>query len=191
MTKTPQLSVDDDFSLNPLSKVALTSILNAFNEDPESAYSALPWLDKNKEIRQQIRDMLFDVESQVNSDEIHFWSITHAESNEFVGLIGLGDELQLLHSNYNLGYWVRSKFRRQGITIRSVNAILQWLNSRNDFFRIEITVHPHNIAGLATAASVCNDWDGELVEEFIGIEISNRTVPHRIHIIDINRGGNN
>ena len=191
MTKTPQLSVDDDFSLNPLSKVALTPILNAFNEDPESAYSALPWLDKNKEIRQQIRDMLFDVESQVNSDEIHFWSITHAESNEFVGLIGLGDELQLLHSNYNLGYWVRSKFRRQGITIRSVNAILRWLNSRNDFFRIEITVHPHNIAGLATAASVCNDWDGELVEEFIGIEISNRTVPHRIHIIDINRGGNN
>ena len=191
MTKTPQLSVDDDFSLNPLSKVALTPILNAFNEDPESAYSALPWLDKNKEIRQQIRDMLFDVESQFNSDEIHFWSITHAESNEFVGLIGLGDELQLLHSNYNLGYWVRSKFRRQGITIRSVNAILQWLNSRNDFFRIEITVHPHNIAGLATAASVCNDWDGELVEEFIGIEISNRTVPHRIHIIDINRGGNN
>ena len=191
MTKTPQLSVDDDFSLNPLSKVALTPILNAFNEDPESAYSALPWLDKNKEIRQQIRDMLFDVESQVNSDEIHFWSITHAESNEFVGLIGLGDELQLLHSNYNLGYWVRSKFRRQGITIRSVNAILQWLNSRNEFFRIEITVHPHNIAGLATAASVCNDWDGELVEEFIGIEISNRTVPHRIHIIDINRGGNN
>ena len=191
MTKTPQLSVDDDFSLNPLSKVALTPILNAFNEDPESAYSALPWLDKNKEIRQQIRDMLFDVESQVNSDEIHFWSITHAESNEFVGLIGLGDELQLLHSNYNLGYWVRSKFRRQGITFRSVNAILQWLNSRNEFFRIEITVHPHNIAGLATAASVCNDWDGELVEEFIGIEISNRTVPHRIHIIDINRGGNN
>ena len=47
MTKTPQLSVDDDFSLNPLSKVALTPILNAFNEDPESAYSALPWLDKS------------------------------------------------------------------------------------------------------------------------------------------------
>ena len=42
----------------------------------------------------------------------------------------------------------------------------------NEFFRIEITVHPHNAAGLATAASVCNGWDGELVEEFIGIEIA-------------------
>ena len=189
MTNTPVLSIDGGFSLNPLSKIALTPILNAFNEDPESAYAALPWLDHNKEIRQQIRDMLFDIESQTNSDQIHFWSITDEERNEFVGLIGLGDELQLLHSNYNLGYWVRSKYRRQGIAIRSANAILQWLTSRNEFFRIEITVHPHNIAGLATATSLCNDWDGESVEEFIGIEIGNRTVPHRFHIIDINRGG--
>ena len=72
MTTTPELSVDGGFTLSPLSKVALTPILNAFNEDPESAYSALPWLDKEKEIRQQIRDMLFDVESQAESDEIHF-----------------------------------------------------------------------------------------------------------------------
>lgn len=189
MTKTPELSVNGDFTLTPLSKVALTPILNAFNEDPESAYSALPWLDKEKEIRQQIRDMLFDVESQADSDEIHFWSIMHNEDNEFVGLIGLGDELQLLHSNYNLGYWVRSKYRRRGITIASANVILQWLTERNEFFRIEITVHPHNVAGLATAASLCDSWDGEPVEEFIGIEIGNITVPHRIHIIDINRGG--
>ena len=133
--------------------------------------------------------MLFDVEAQENLDEIHFWSIIDEQTRDFIGLIGLGDELQLLHSNYNLGYWVRSKYRRQGITIRCVNTILQWLSSRNKFFRIEITVHPHNDAGLATAASVCQGWDGEVVEEFIGIEIGNRTVPHRIHIIDINRGG--
>ena len=56
----------------------------------------LPWLDKNKDIRQQIRDMLFDVETQADSDEIHFWSIIDDQTNDFVGLIGLGDELQLL-----------------------------------------------------------------------------------------------
>ena len=189
MTLTPELKVGREFTLEPVNKLALKPILNAFNEDPESAYAALPWLDKNKEIRQQIRDMLFDVEAQENLDEIHFWSIIDEQTRDFIGLIGLGDELQLLHSNYNLGYWVRSKYRRQGITIRCVNTILQWLSSRNKFFRIEITVHPHNDAGLATAASVCQGWDGEVVEEFIGIEIGNRTVPHRIHIIDINRGG--
>ena len=189
MTLTPELKVGREFTLEPVNKLALKPILNAFNEDPESAYAALPWLDKNREIRQQIRDMLFDVEAQENLDEIHFWSIIDEQTRDFIGLIGLGDELQLLHSNYNLGYWVRSKYRRQGITIRCVNTILQWLSSRNKFFRIEITVHPHNDAGLATAASVCQGWDGEVVEEFIGIEIGNRTVPHRIHIIDINRGG--
>ena len=75
MTTTPELSVDGGFTLEPFNKLALTPILNAFNEDPESAYSALPWLDKEKDIRQQIRDMLFDVETQADSDEIHFWSI--------------------------------------------------------------------------------------------------------------------
>lgn len=189
MTLTPELKVPNGLTLVPVNKLALKPILNAFNEDPESAYSALPWLDKNKDIRQQIRDMLFDVETQADSDEIHFWSIIDDATNDFVGLIGLGDELQLLHSNYNLGYWVRSKYRRRGITARCVDVIFQWLSSRERFFRIEITVHPHNEAGLATAASVCLTWEGESVDEFIGIEIGNRTVPHRIHIIDINRGG--
>ena len=133
--------------------------------------------------------MLNDVEAQTNSSQIHFWSIIDELSREFLGLIGLGDELQLLHSNYNLGYWVRTPYRRKGVTIKCVNAIFQWLSSQEEFFRIEITVHPHNEAGLATAASICQAWDGESVEEFIGIEINGRTVPHRIHIVDINRGG--
>ena len=189
MTQTPELSVEGNTVLVPVNRSALTPILNAIKEDPDSAYSALPWLDKNKENRQQIRDMLNDVEAQSNSDQIHFWSIIDDASREFIGLIGLGDELQLLHSNYNLGYWVRTPYRRKGVTINSVNAIFQWLSSQEEFFRIEITVHPHNEAGLATAASICHAWDGESVEEFIGIEISGRTVPHRIHIVDINRGG--
>ena len=84
MTNTPVLSIDGGFCLNPLSKIALTPILNAFNEDPESAYAALPWLDHNKEIRQQIRDMLFDIESQTNSDQIHFWSIADEDNTLFV-----------------------------------------------------------------------------------------------------------
>ena len=34
--------------------------------------------------------MLFDVETQADSDEIHFWSIIDDATNDFVGLIGLG-----------------------------------------------------------------------------------------------------
>ena len=64
MTITPKLTSIDGYELVPLAKSALTSILQAYKEDPESALSALPWLTTDKEIRQQIRDMLFDVESQ-------------------------------------------------------------------------------------------------------------------------------
>jgi len=187
MSLTPVLEIDDGLSLIPVNKSILSSVLEAYNEDPESALVALPWLNNHEDIRTQLRDMLFDVESQSDKDELHFWSIITGPKKEFVGLIGLGDELQLLHSNYNLGYWVRTGFRRQNIAIRCVNEILSWLKSRNEFFRIEITVHPHNEAGLATAQSICKKWQGELVEEFIGIEIGNRTVPHRIHIIDIKK----
>ena len=185
MSLTPVLEIDDGLSLIPVNKSILSSVLEAYNEDPESALVALPWLNDHDEIRTQLRDMLFDVESQSDKDQLHFWSILVGPKKEFAGLIGLGDELQLLHSNYNLGYWVRLGFRRQNIANRCVDEILSWLKSRNEFFRIEITVHPHNEAGLATAQSICKKWQGELVEEFIGIEIGNRTVPHRIHIIDI------
>ena len=75
MTLTPELKLPMNLTLRPVDKLALKPILNAYNEDPESAFSALPWLDKNKDIRQQIRDMLFDVETQADSDEIHFPAI--------------------------------------------------------------------------------------------------------------------
>ena len=185
MSTTPVLNIDEEISLIPVNKSVLSSVIEAYNEDPESALIALPWLNSHEEIRNQLRDMLFDVESQSDEDKLHFWSIVIGEKNEFAGLIGLGDELQLLHSNYNLGYWVRIGFRRKKIAVRCVDAILSWLKSRDQFFRIEITVHPHNKAGLATAQSICEKWNGELVDEFIGIEIGDRTVPHRIHIIDI------
>ena len=134
MSLTPVLKIDDDISLIPVNKSILSAVIEAYNEDPESALIALPWLNSHEEIRKQLRDMLFDVESQSDADQLHFWSIVIGEKNEFAGLIGLGDELQLLHSNYNLGYWVRIGFRRYKIAVRCVDEIFSWLKSRNKFF---------------------------------------------------------
>jgi isopropylmalate/homocitrate/citramalate synthase len=73
----------------------------------------------------------------------------------------------------------------------AANRIFTWLDERarneEQHHRIEITVHPHNVAGLATATRICQAWQGETVEEFIGIEIGERTVPHRLHIVDLPR----
>jgi ribosomal-protein-serine acetyltransferase len=189
---TPELEFRSDMKLVPVSKSILPLLLEAYNEDPKAAQTALPWLNAEFNVQGQLSDMLFDVENQSDVDRLHFWWIRSEEKGIFVGLIGLGDELQLLQSSYNLGYWVRSSFQRQGIALEATRTILEWLENKarvnQEFHRIEITVHPHNEPGLATANRICEEWGGEVMEQFIGIEIGQRTVPHRLHILDLPRG---
>lgn len=189
---TPELELSNSLRLIPVSKSILPQLLEAYNEDPIAAQTALPWLDVNFNVQGQLSDMLFDVENQAEVDKLHFWWIRNEEDGAFVGLIGLGDELQLLQSSYNLGYWVRPTFQRRGIALDATSKILEWLEEKakenDEFNRIEITVHPHNEAGLATARRICQNWGGEVIEQFIGIEIGKRTVPHRLHILDLPRG---
>ena len=52
----------------------------------------------------------------------------------------------------------------------------------------EISVHPHNEAGLATCKSICQEWNGLAIEGFVPIEIDDRTIPHVLHLIQLNRG---
>lgn len=189
---TPELEFRPDMRLIPVSKAILPQLLEAYHEDPAAAQTALPWLDATFNVQGQLSDMLFDVENQAEVDRLHFWWIRSEEKGTFVGLIGFGDELQLLQSNYNLGYWVRSSYQRQGVALEATRTVLQWLENKTideeGFSRIEITVHPHNEAGLATANRICEEWNGEIIDEFIGIEIGQRTVPHRMHILDLPRG---
>ena len=185
MSTTPELVVDDELVMRPAASSVLVSMFEAYQEDANAAQAALPWLDPSDDVRRQLRDMLYDIESQRGTDKLHFWSIHLAKSDAFVGLVGLGDELQSLHADFNLGYWVRGHHRHQRIASRCVDSIFGWLAMREHSTTVEIVVHPHNEAGLATAAAICSRWNGEQLDEFIGIEFNERTVPHHLHIIDI------
>ncbi|HIF89941.1 MAG TPA: N-acetyltransferase [Candidatus Poseidoniales archaeon] len=188
MATTPHLSIADDFTLRPANKAVLSSVIEAFNEDRDSAMAALPWIDMSKDINRQLSDMLFDIESASDADRLHFWSI-HDKMGNFAGMVGVGDELQFSDSHYNLGYWVKPSFRSQGIAVLSVNSILSWLESRGGHFRIEVAVHPHNEAGLATAEKICSHWNGQTLEEFVGVELFGRTIPHKVYLIDLPQNG--
>ena len=188
MTATPELEVWADALLRPIDKHVLADMLEAYHEDAEAAHTALPWLEANEDVRRQLRDMIYDIETQNGIDSLHFWSIQTGEQEAFAGLIGVGDELQSLHADYNLGYWVRKPHRRQGLASACVDAIFRWLEERQEPRTVEIVVHPHNEAGLATARATCSRWGGERLEEFIGIEFKGRTVPHTLHLIDLGRG---
>ena len=99
--------------------------MSAYLEDPEAAKAALPWLKEGEEARRQIADLMIDLEMHRNGDSIHFWAIHSCQDNSFIGMVGLGDELQLAASAYNLGYWVRKTWRRKGIALACVDAIFQ------------------------------------------------------------------
>jgi len=185
MYDTPTLELGDDFTLVPAHKNILAPLIDAYYEDEASARSALPWLQADGDIRRQLSGMLHDVEMQSLTDQIHFWSIQHRTTNEFAGLVGLGDELQSPTSNFSLGYWVRPQFRQQRLALRSASAIFDWLSTRTHPVVVEIVVHPHNSAGLATASRIVSTWGGERLDQFIGIEFNGRTVPHHIYIINL------
>ena len=107
MAQTPELRVDDHAVLRPATHGVLVPMFEAYQEDSGAAQTALPWLDPNDDVRRQLRDMLYDIEAQDGTDQLHFWSIHSIEDDEFIGLVGLGDELQSPLAKFNLGYWVR------------------------------------------------------------------------------------
>jgi RimJ/RimL family protein N-acetyltransferase len=184
---TPILEMPNGCSLQLAQRKHLAELMQAYQEDPESAQAALPWLEPQIDIHRQFRDMLFDIELKFEDDTIHFWVI-FSKDNEFIGMVGLGDELQLDRSSYNLGYWVRKPFRRQGIAKLAVQRIFEWLESRGNETFVEIAVHPRNEAGISTAESICIEWSGDRISEFFGIEVRGRTVPHHLFVIHLPRG---
>ena len=186
--ETPQLSVNELVTLRPVNRRSLPEVMEAYHEDPIAARSALPWLKEGEEARTQIADLMIDLELHRNGDKIHFWAIHSNEDNSFVGMIGFGDELQLAASAYNLGYWVRKSWRKKGIATSCVDVIFSWQQNRTEQSLIEITVHPHNEAGLAVSKSICKKWNGLAVEGYVPIEVDGRTIPHILHLIQLDRG---
>lgn len=188
---TPSLRLGKEFILRPVHRRLLKSVVEAYHEDPEGVKTALPWLKTEEDISMQMSDFLFELEIHSNSGRIHFWSVHEKNSEDnFVGMVGLGDELVLKDTDWNLGYWVIPKYRRKGIAIRAVNEILEWLKSKGDELLIEITVHPHNVAGLSTCNAICKKWNGMPVsQELHPVEIENRTVMHHVHIIPLTGRG--
>ena len=187
MNQTPVLEIGEDLVLNPATRKVLPQVIDAHNEDPEGTLAALPWLKEDIEFSPQIADLSKNLELELTWDEIHFWAIQGKKDNAFHGFIGLGNDMHLAASAYNIGYWVRKRSRGKGISLNAVDEIIKWLRQRKEQSLIELTVHPHNVAGLATAKRVCQKWNGLAIEGYIGVEIKGRTVPHLLNLIQLRR----
>ncbi len=97
--------------MRPVHRRLLKSVLEAYQEDPDGVKTALPWLKIDEDISMQMSDFLFELEIHSNSGRIHFWSIHEKTAEDsFVGMVGLGDELVLNETDWNLGYWVVPRY---------------------------------------------------------------------------------
>ena len=74
---------------------------------------------------------------------------------------------------------------KEGNSQDAVNNIMKWLDEREENVRVELIVHPHNEAGIATAQSIIEQWNGYQIPQLIGVEVNKRTVPHHIFVIEV------
>ncbi len=179
---TPTLEVQGGLTLQPVTTADLTEFLTMYNEAPVDGRTALPWLYPHQ-VAEQIGDMVRDILHAEEEDRIHFWCIR--EEGRVVGTIGLGDELQLDVSTWSLGYWIRADRQGQRIATRAIDAVFTWLHQRGVNAMVEVAVHPHNTAGLATARALCHRWQGTPLDDYVGIDFGGRTIPHHLHLIQV------
>ncbi|OAN18254.1 acetyltransferase [Photobacterium jeanii] len=101
--------------------------------------------------------------SRVNwrSDICYELAIFDRFDNTFIGSVSLYD-LQATSNSANVGYWIRSRYHRQGIASEAIKVICRLAFLSLELTRLDIVVHPNNIASQRTAMSCGARYEGLL-----------------------------
>lgn len=183
---TPTLEVDDRVCLYPISLEALEGLLAVFEESPEQAYEAMPWMEKDRDARPQILDFLLETSALSDLGDIHHWSIVDLDSDSVIGLIGADHMTNTSVGDFNMGYWVRSSHQGKGVARACIDVVLRWLTTCDPQAVIEITVDPHNRAGIATCLSVMRSWrEDERVDNILHLEVRGGMVAHHNFLLPL------
>tara|TARA_B100000945_G_scaffold221549_1_gene178927 strand:+ start:189 stop:758 length:570 start_codon:yes stop_codon:yes gene_type:complete len=182
----PSLIVDKELVLKPLDLECLKDMIDAFNEGPESAFAAAPWLEKERDVKPQFVEFLLEVLPLTDIGEIFHWKIIEIPSGNFIGLIGLDKVTQTAIGYWNMGFWIRPKMQRKKVVSRSIDCILSWLKENRDFRIVEMTVSSENVASRNTVKSAIKRWNMDNInfhETFLPIR--NKSVKHETYLFDL------
>ena len=152
-----------------------TDILKGIGLSGAEVFQAMPWLEMEKPLPNQVLEYLRDVSNFGAGGLSYHWAIFSQE--QFAGLIALDYTPNLTLGHWNLGYWILPALQRQGIASRAIDAVLNWIG-RGGLTSIEMHVNPENIAGVQTAESAIRRWNGHRMEEQVDVEISGHFVNH-------------
>ena len=186
---TVSIRVDDGLVLRPAGPSVLTELQEAFEETLPEVSRAMPWIDMERDLRQQILSFLDETQRMGRSGLLHHWVMTDPRSEQIMGLIGFDRVTRSTKSDWNLGYWVRSLNQKYGVAKRSIRAVLEWLGRGNKIV-VELKVDPHNLPGLSTVKHAVREWggtrepDGDSASTVAGL----RTM-HHCYLIEIGDRG--
>tara|TARA_B100000700_G_scaffold314423_1_gene400978 strand:+ start:7093 stop:7662 length:570 start_codon:yes stop_codon:yes gene_type:complete len=174
------IQCDGDLRLIPAVPAHLPEILQGIKESGDEIFQAMPWLELNEPIPNQVSEYLHDVERYGSGGLSYHWGVIYCE--EFAGLIALDYTSHLIQGHWNLGYWIRPKFQRKGIAGHAIDAVLNWIG-RGGLTSVEIGVNPANVAGVKTAESAVRRWNGHPLEQRVNVEVAGQEIAHHCWLI--------
>ena len=174
------IDCDNGVKLLPANKSLKDEILFAMIESGDEVFHAMPWLEIENPIPNQIDEYLTEVQRYGAAGLSYHWAINTGEN--FAGLIALDHTPQLTLGHWNLGYWVRLNAQRKGIASAAIDGVLGWIG-RGGLTSVEISVNPENIAGVRTAEGAVSRWNGRVLDNQIEVELSGSIVMHDCWLI--------
>ena len=174
------IECDNNLRLLPAGPLYLSEIIEAVDESGDEIYQAMPWLELEEPIPSQVEEYLQDVQRYGAGGLSYHWTLEF--SGVIAGLIALDYTPHLIVGHWNLGYWVRPSCQRKGIASRSIDVVLDWIG-RGGLTSVEMGVNPANHAGVRTAESAVQRWQGHHLDAKVEVEVAGQPVMHDCWII--------
>tara|TARA_Y100000287_G_scaffold75964_1_gene60109 strand:+ start:604 stop:1185 length:582 start_codon:yes stop_codon:yes gene_type:complete len=186
---TSSIRVDDDLVLRPATKLRSDDIVEAFEETWPEVNRAMPWINPDNNLSNQMSEFLSETERMGRAGLLHHWVMIRPWDNSILGLIGFDRVTRSGQADWNLGYWVRSSEQNHGIASKSIEAVLRWMGEIEEV-SIELKVDPLNIPGKSTVAKIVNKWSGRrCIEGDSSITVAGARTVHECHVVTVGPKG--
>ena len=186
---TSSIRVSEELVLRPASNKRSEDLLEAFEETWPEVNRAMPWINPDADLKQQISEFLSETERMGRAGLLHHWIMVRPWDDSLLGLIGFDRVTRSGQATWNLGYWVRSSEQNHGIASKSIEAVLRWMGEAEEV-SIELKVDPLNKAGRSTVAKVVRNWDGKrCIDGDSSITVAGIRTIHECHVVTVGPKG--
>lgn len=132
----------------------------AILESVEHVSEWLPWCTAAYSLKDAIEWTVSSIKLW-DAGTAYQFIIEDRETDKILGGIGI-NQIVPQHKIGNMGYWVRSSETNKGVCTRAGRLVIEYAFSHLGFQRIEIHVHPDNLASNAVASKLGGEYEGVL-----------------------------